>query len=72
MVRANGYTHFVNRIADDDLILISRPKTEDFSYIVTFLFLTLIFYFCLSLLTLTRTHPRKRERNYYKSRSTRR
>lgn len=67
VVRANGYTHFVNRIADDDLILISRPKTEDFSYIVTFLFLTLIFYFCLSLLTLTRTHPRKRERNYYKS-----
>ncbi len=68
VVRMNGYTHFVNKISDDDLIIVSRPKTEDFSYIVAFLFLTLVFYFCLTLLTLTRIHPRHRESNYYKSR----
>ncbi len=64
----NGYTHFVNKISDNNLIIVSRPKTEDFSYIVAFLFLTLVFYFCLTLLTLTRIHPRQRESNYYKSR----
>ena len=68
IVRMNGYTHFVNRISESDLIFVSRPKTENFSYIVAFLFQTLIFYFCLSLLTLTRVHPRQRESNYYKSR----
>ena len=68
IVRMNGYTHFVNRISESDLIIVSRPKTENFSYIVAFLFQTLIFYFCLSLLTLTRVHPRQRESNYYKSR----
>lgn len=68
VVRLNEYTHFVNRVSDNDLIIVSRPTTENFNYFVAFLFLTLIFYFCLTLLTLTRIHPRKRERNYYKSR----
>ena len=68
VVRMNGYTHFINRTSDDDLVIVSRPKTENFTYVVEFLFLTLIFYFCLTLLTLTRVHPRHRESNYYKSR----
>ena len=68
IVRMNGYTHFVNNISDNDLIIVSRPKTENYTYVVEFLFLTLIFYFCLSLVTLTRVHPRHRESNYYKSR----
>ncbi len=68
VVRMNGYTHFINRVSDNDLIIVSRPKTDDFTYFVAFLFLTLVFYFCLSLLTLTRIHPKLRESNYYKSR----
>ena len=68
VVRKNGYTHFVNSVSDEDLVIVSRPKTENFTYFVAFLFLTLIFYFCLTLLTLTRIHPRHRESNYYKSR----
>lgn len=67
VVRMNGFTHFINRISDNDLIIVSRPKTENFTYLVSFLFLTLVFYLCLSLLTLTRIHPRHRESNYYKS-----
>ena len=67
VVRMNGFTHFINRISDNDLIIVSRPKTENFTYLVAFLFLTLVFYFCLTLLTLTRVHPRHRESNYYKS-----
>ena len=68
VVRMNGFTHFVNNISDSDLIIVSRPKTDDFTYFVAFLFLTLVFYFCPTLLTLTRIHPRHRESNYYKSR----
>ena len=68
VVRMNGFTHFVNNISDSDLIIVSRPKTDDFTYFVAFLFLTLVFYFCLTVLTLTRIHPRHRESNYYKSR----
>ncbi len=68
VVRMNGYTHFINKVSDNDLIIVSRPKIDDFTYFVAFLFLTLVFYFCLSLLTLTRIHPRLRESNYYKSR----
>ena len=68
VVRMNGHTHFINRVSDNDLIIVSRPKIDDFTYFVAFLFLTLVFYFCLSLLTLTRIHPRLRESNYYKSR----
>ena len=67
-VRVNGYTHFVNNVSDEDLILISRPKTEDFYYFVAFLFLTLILYSCLTFLALFRDKREDPEKNYYKSR----
>ena len=66
--RINGYTHFINNVSDDDLIIISRQKTEGFNYFVAFLFLTLALYFCLSALTLSKNHPKVKEKNYYKSR----
>ncbi len=68
VVRASGYTHFINGVSDEDLIIISRQKIEDFLYGVAFLFLTLIFYFFLSLISLTRPKPKTKEKNYYKSR----
>ncbi len=68
VIRLNGYTHFINRISNDEMILISRPKTEGFNYFVAFLFLTLTFYFVLSALSLLRTRSKEKERNYYKSR----
>ena len=68
VLRLGGYTHFINSVSDDDMILISRQKTEGFIYIVAFLFLTLLFYFCLTLLSLTRHRPVVKEKNYYKSR----
>ncbi len=67
-VRAGGYTHFINNVSDEDLILISRQKTEDFYYFVAFLFLTLNLYFCLTLISLFRYKRRVKEKNYYKSR----
>ena len=68
VVRLGGYTHFVNSVSDDDMILISRQQTEGFLYFVAFLFLTLFFYGCLSLISLAGRHRVSVETNYYKSR----
>lgn len=67
-VRVSGFTHFVNNVSDDDLILISRQKTEDFYYFVAFLFLTLILYIFLTFIALFREKKPVQEKNYYKSR----
>lgn len=66
--RMNGYTHFVNNVADDEIILVSRPRNEGFNYFVAFLFLTLSFYLLLSTLTLVKKRRKSGESNYYKSR----
>lgn len=66
--RLNDYTHFVNNVSDEDLILISRQKTGNFNYFTAFLFLTLVFYFFLSALSLFRNRNRPKESNYYKTR----
>jgi len=66
---ADSYTHFVNSISDQDMIIISRPKTDTLDYIVAFLFMALIMYFCLSFITLMYKINRKgSEKSYYKSR----
>ncbi len=67
-VRAGGYTHFVNFVSEDDLILVSREKIEDFNYFVAFLFITLTLYFILSILALFRNRKKSKEKNYYRSR----
>jgi len=67
-LKVGDYTHFVNLISDDEVILISRPKTEGSKYIVAFMFLALTIYFFLSLLTIARKRNREKEKNYYKSR----
>lgn len=66
-VRMNGYVHFVNGVSNNDIILITRPETDDFNYFVAFLFLTLTFYFSLSSGNLLRRGKREKEKNYYKS-----
>lgn len=66
--RLNDYTHFVNNVSDEDLILISRQKTGNFNYFTAFLFLTLVFYFFLSAFSLFRNRNRPKESNYYKTR----
>ena len=43
MVNRNGYVHFVNRISNEDLTVISRPRRPFFPHVVSFSYL-LIFY----------------------------
>lgn len=68
VLRLNDYTHFINILQDEDLIIISRQKTGNANYLVAFLFLTLVFYFCLSTLSLFRNRNKPKENNYYKTR----
>lgn len=65
--RMNGWTHFINSVSDNDIILISRQRIEFFTYIVEFLFLTLTVYFCQTAMFLLGRRGGKKEKNYYKS-----
>lgn len=67
-LRSGGYIHFINNVSDEDIILLSREKIEDFYYFVAFLFLTLILFFCLSIPVAFRNRQKVREKNYFKSR----
>ena len=69
VIRLGGYTHFINSVSDDDMILISRQTIETFLYFVAFLFLALFFYLCLTVISLLGSHREvSEEKNYYKSR----
>ncbi|MBQ5984391.1 MAG: hypothetical protein IJL56_05405 [Bacteroidales bacterium] len=64
----DGYTHFLHRTADDEMIVISREKTELLSYIVEGFLLAILAYLLLSAATARRRAEKVRERSYYKSR----
>ncbi len=66
----DGYLHFINRISDEDVILISRPKVKATRYVVGGVFLALLAFFALTLLILTRRRPAATvfEKNYFRSR----
>ena len=66
----DSYSHFVNKISDDEIIVISRPKTPDSSYLLDFIFVALIAYAALSIMALSRKRRPVMERTYYKTRVT--
>ena len=43
MVNENGYYHFVNRISDDEMTVVSRPHRNFFPYLVSFSYLAIFF-----------------------------
>ena len=69
MVR-NNYSHFVNKISDDEVIIISRPKISDMSFFLDFVFVALAAYAALSLLALSRKRKSVFQKTYYKTRVT--
>jgi len=52
MLNRNGYVHFVNRLSDEDLTVISRPRRPFFPYLVSFSYLALFYGAFLLLFTL--------------------
>ena len=64
----DGYVHFLDRISEDEFIVISR-KNEDFTqYMVAGFMAALFAFFCLSLLALGNRRKGVFEKNYYKTR----
>jgi two-component system nitrogen regulation sensor histidine kinase NtrY len=51
MQKFDKYIHFVNKISDDNIIIISRPRRSIFPYLVTFSYLFLFFALVIILLT---------------------
>ncbi len=66
----DGYLHFVNRISDEDVIVISRPKVKASRFVTGGVFLSLMAFFALTVLLLTRRRRSENvfERNYFRSR----
>ena len=58
MMNRDGYVHFVNRISDEDLTVISRPRRPFFPYMVSFSYLA-IFYGLFVLLFTNRWRREK-------------
>ncbi|MBQ7194437.1 MAG: cache domain-containing protein, partial [Bacteroidales bacterium] len=65
--RKNGYVHFVNRLEEDDIILISRPRMHVSGFLVAAVFLGLLLFLVFSLPLLGHRRPRPFEKNYYRS-----
>ena len=51
MVNKNGYVHFVNRISDEDITVISRTRRPFFPHLVSFSYLAIFYGFFLLLFT---------------------
>ena len=66
----DGYLHFINRISDEDVIVISRPKVKASRFVTGGVFLALMAFFALTLLLLTRRRRSATvfEKNYFRSR----
>ena len=58
MFTKNGYVHFVNRLSDEDVTVISRPRSSFFPHVVSFSYL-LIFYGLFLLLCTIRWRKEK-------------
>ncbi|MCI1640043.1 MAG: HAMP domain-containing histidine kinase [Bacteroidales bacterium] len=67
-LKAEKYVHFINRISDNELIIISRQKIQIYKYLTEAFFTGLIAFLLLSLLQLSRKKKLTFEKNYYKSR----
>ena len=64
----DGYMHFLQKVSDDELVVISREKTEILNYIVEAVLFGIVAYLLLTLLGFRPLRNRSGERNYYRTR----
>ena len=63
-----GYVHFIHPVSDDEMIVISREKTEFFSFIIETVLFAIIAWCFVTLLSWRMRRSRKQERQYYRAR----
>ncbi len=66
----NAYSHFANKISDDEIIVISRPMISNSNFLLDFIFIGLIAYAALSIMALSRKRRPVMEKTYYRTRVT--
>jgi signal transduction histidine kinase len=66
----NAYSHFANKISDDEIIVISRPMIPSSNFLLAFIFIGLIAYAALSIMALSRKRRPVMEKTYYRTRVT--
>ena len=64
----DGYMHFVQEVSEDELVVISREKTEILNYIVEAVLFAIVAFLLLSLVGFRLRFRRPGERNYYRTR----
>ena len=65
---ADSYRHFFNTVGSDQAVIISRPKTNIFTYVIASVFLALVMFLLMSLFTIRPHRRRVEERSYFKNR----
>ena len=63
-----GFLHFVHSVADDEAIVISRPKTEMLEYVVETVLFCLLAWGLVTLVSAGRRRSGRQERQYYRAR----
>ena len=63
-----GYMHFVQSVSDDELVVVSRPKTELLNYIVEAVLFAILAYILVSLLGFRFRRGSSGEQHYYRTR----
>ena len=67
-IKGDGYLHFIRKIADDEIIVMSRPRIEVLSYIVEWVIFALVLFALETLLFLNPTRRSRREKTYFRTR----
>ncbi len=66
--RINGYVHFMNRVSEEELIIISRQQRSGFVYFTSFSYLCLALSGILSLFARSRNKKKIFKSNYFRTR----
>ena len=64
----DGYLHFVQSVSEDELVVISRAKTEWLNYVVEGVLFAIVLYLMLGILGARIRRRRAGERHYYRDR----
>lgn len=63
-----GFTHFLDVVAEDEVVVISRPQTSVFSFVISIVFIWLMAFVMVSLFSIGTRLRHTGERTYFKTR----
>ena len=67
-VQENGWVHFVYKVTDNEVVVISRPRIKAYNYIISVIFIGLLCFMVFSLLLIRKTRKKAFGQNYFQTR----